>query len=48
VNDAPVLIIRVEVRGVDPARQDPEDLAIYCLDPDADDPVPFLVSAEWA
>lgn len=40
------LIIILDVL-VDPALEDPHEVAAYVLDPDADDPVPTLVSAEW-
>ena len=43
----PVLVIRVRCEGVDPSINDPLELAEYLIDPDADDPVPGIVTAEW-
>lgn len=40
------LIIILEVEA-DPARTDPQDIADYAIDPDCDDPVLKIVSAEW-
>lgn len=42
-----VLVIRIITDAVDPTTTDPEELARYCLDPLADDPIPVLHSAEW-
>ncbi len=41
------LIIEVEVEGVNPALEDPIEIAAYLMDPNADDPAPTVVTAEW-
>lgn len=41
------LVIVVDV-DVDPSLEDPHELASYVMDPDADDPMPVFVGAEWA
>ncbi len=40
------LIIEVEV-PVDPALEDPHEIATYLLDPRADDPAPTFIDANW-
>jgi hypothetical protein len=40
------LIITIEV-PCDPALEDPEEIATYCLDGSADDPDWTLLSAKW-
>ena len=41
------LIIEVEVPGVDPALEDPHEIAEYLLDGNADDPTFNFIGAEW-
>lgn len=40
------LIIEIDV-DVDPALEDPHEIAWYALDEDADDPVVTFVDARW-
>lgn len=41
------LTIKVFVPTIDPALEDPHEIARYFLDHDCDDPVWEFVSAEW-
>lgn len=40
------LIIELEV-DVDPALEDPQEMAEYALDPDCDDPTFTFIEARW-
>lgn len=40
------LIIELEI-DVDPALEDPHEIAWYVLDDKADDPVPTFIDARW-
>lgn len=43
-----VLVVHFLVRDADPALTDPDALAAYFVDPQADDPVPYILNAEWS